>query len=188
MSTRPNSPTLRVVAVLASPSPTGSTAAAVHTMLEGCAEQGADVDTVHLTADSNDAALARIASADAIILASPTYRSTHTSLLGRFLELVERDPTNPDEASLTGKVTAVVMTGASSEHFLAPTALLQVLTCFFGAQVLSPPLYFDRGAFDTTGQMREPSAQLALEHGRALVDLTLACRASEHIGNLRPLV
>jgi FMN reductase len=155
-------------------------------MLEGCSDRGAQVDLLRLDGvSSHDEALESLARADAVILASPTYRSTHTSLLGGFLELVGRDPATDGRPTLAGKVTAVLMTGASAHHFLAPTGLLQIVTCFFGTQVLAPPLYFDKGDFASSGELSTNPAEIAREHGRALVDLAAACRSSR---NLRPLV
>ena len=60
---------------------------------------------------------------------------------------------------------------------------------FFGAQLLSPGLYFPAAAFtdDATGLRDEPR-ELAELHGRALVELATAVRASKVLRTLRPLI
>jgi FMN reductase len=65
---------------------------------------------------------------------------------------------------------------------------VQILTGFFATQVLAPPLYLAASAFSGGGGLHEAPAATARAHGRALVDLALACRASEHVASLRPLV
>jgi FMN reductase len=178
-----------VVGLLASPHGGGSTATALQALLDGCAEAGAETTLFDLgRVAKRDSVLRALERSAAVVFASPTYRATHTSLLGSFLEQVERGGPSESSAPLRGKVTAVVMTAAAPEHFLATERLHYILSAFFAAQVLSPCLSFARSAFGAEGALTEDAHELARLHGRALVDLAVACRASKNISALAPLV
>ncbi|MBQ0826845.1 flavodoxin family protein [Streptomyces tagetis] len=182
---------LKVTAVLASPHGSGSTAAAVDAVLDGCRDAGAVCTLVDLrdgAADGFAGAREAIEEADAVVFASPTYRATHTSLLASFLEGVERGARFETRAPLRGKATAVVMTGAAPEHFLATERLRATLASFYAVQVLSPSLFLTRSAFGPDASLTPDAAGTAVLHGRALVDLAAACRASGNIALLKPLV
>ena len=180
---------LTVVGIVASPHGGGSTAAAVQAFLDGCAAAGAETRLFDLSQVGNRDAVLRVVERSAgVVFGSPTYRATHTSLLGDFLEQIERGGSSESSAPLRGKVTAVVMTAAAPEHFLATERLHFILSSFFAAQVLSPSLFFARSAFGADGALTEEADERARLHGHALVDLAVACRASKHIGALTPLV
>jgi FMN reductase len=178
---------LNIIAVIASPHGGGSTASAAQTMVAACREAGARTNVIDLNEADSPAAVAAVEAADAVIFASPTYRASHTSLLGGFLEHLERGSAWESSAPLKGKATAVLMTGAAPEHFLATEKLRLILSSFFAAQVLSPSLFLTTQAFND----KQPTAatrDLLETHGRALVDLTAAVRSSKHLANLEPLV
>lgn len=182
---------LKVVAVLAGPHGSGSTAVAVGAVLDGCRDAGALVTVVDLREEKSDgfaAAVDALGEADAIVFGSPTYRATHTSLLASFLEHVGRGAKHETRAPLQGKATAVVMTGASAEHFLATEKLRGTLASFYGVQVLAPSLFLTRAAFGQDNSLTADAAEVAALHGRALTDLAAACRASRNIALLKPLV
>jgi FMN reductase len=178
---------LTIVGVVASPSPRGSTVTATWAVLKGCSAAGADVQIVDLhRTPLTESAVARVEEADGVVFGSPVYRATYASALGAFLEQLGRGNRRDRSAPLRGKATAVVMTGQASEHMLATERLQQLLSTFFGSQVLSPPLYLTGASF-ADGELTEPAAQRALLHGRALSDLARACRASAAIQQLTPL-
>ncbi|WP_051821275.1 MULTISPECIES: flavodoxin family protein [unclassified Streptomyces] len=182
---------LRVTAVLASPHGSGATAAAVDAVLDGCREAGAVCTLVDLrdgAADGFAGAVDAVEEADAVVFASPTYRATHTSLLASFLEHVERGARFETRAPLRGKAAAVVMTGAAPEHFLATEGLRATLASFYAVQVLAPSLHLARTAFGPDKSLTADEAATGALHGRALVDLAAACRASGDIARLEPLV
>jgi FMN reductase len=91
-------------------------------------------------------------------------------------------------APLQGKAAAVVLTGASGHHFLAVNDLRDVLSGFFGVQVLAPGLYLDHSAYVDRSTLDEDSLALTAAHGAALADLATAVRASAAMGALRPQV
>jgi FMN reductase len=178
-----------ILGIAASPHGAGTTTAAVGAFLEGSAGAGARTELLELSAvRDHGIVLGAMQRADGIVFGSPTYRATHTSLLGGFLERVGRGGPHEISAPLKGKATAIVMTGAAREHFLATGALQNILSAFFAVQVLSPPLFLARGAVEADGQLAAAARQRAQLHGRALVDLAVACRASKRIAALEPVV
>lgn len=171
-----------VVGIDGSPYGPGKTAAAVAAILAGAASQGAETELV--THDHPDV-LARIGGADAVVLGSPTYRASHTAVLRTLLERIDR---KPGAEPLAGTPVAVVMTGASGEHFLGTRELSTTVAGFFGTQVLAPDLYFPGGDFDAEGRLAGRAAELAELHGQALVDLAAAVKGSAALGRLKPVV
>lgn len=177
-----------MLGLVASPHGGGSTAAAVRLFLSGAAAAGADVDLVDLAhADSADA-IAAMGGADAIVFGSPTYRASHTSLLAGLLEKVERGMAYESSAPLQGKATAIVMTGAAPEHFLATEGLRSKLSAFFATQVLAPSLFLPPAAYGDDKSIGSPFRDLVLLHGAALVELATAIRSSTAMSQLKPLV
>lgn len=171
-----------VLGIDGSPHGPGKTAAAVAAVLAGAATQGAETE---LVTHDHPEVLARIAAADAVVLGSPTYRASHTAALRTLLERIER---NPGAEPLAGTPVAIVMTGASGEHFLGTRELSTTVAGFFGTQVLAPDLYFKAGDFDGEGQPAGKAAELAELHGQALVDLAAAVRGSAALGKLGPVI
>jgi FMN reductase len=82
-----------------------------------------------------------------------------------------------------------VLTGASDHHFLAVEKVRGILGGFFGAQLLSPGLYFPSAAYVEGGAaLQDEQQQLAELHGRALVELATAVGSSRWLRGLRPQV
>ena len=177
---------LRVVGVVGSPTSGGRTDAAVAALLAGCT--GADVEQVSLADTPVEHVLAAMADADAVVLGSPTYRGSFSSLLRSLLEQTQRGRYGETAAPLRGKAAAVVMTAGSAAHYLALGDLRTVLAGFFGVQVLSPGLVLGPDCYADDGTLRPDSATLAAAHGRALADLAVAVRASAAISALEPQV
>lgn len=183
----PSDRPLRIIAIVASPHGGGSTAAAAQVMVGACRGAGADTNVISLVESDSPAVVEAVDAADAVIFASPTYRASHTSLLGGFLERLERGSAWESGAPLRGKATAVLMTGAAPEHFLATEKLRLILSSFFATQVLSPSLFLAAGAFNDK-RPTDNTRELLEAHGRALVDLTAAVRTSKNLSTLEPLV
>jgi FMN reductase len=179
---------MSVLGVVASPHGGGSTLNAVCAVLDGASEGGSMTEVVDLVSSDLAVVVAKIDAADAVVFGSPVYRSSHTALLEQLLEHVQRGAANETSAPLHGKATCIVMTGATSAHFLGTEHLRSILASFFASQVLSPALYLDRGAFDEHNHLDEQSHELALLHGRALVELAQAVRTGKALGQLEPLV
>ncbi|WP_269938871.1 NAD(P)H-dependent oxidoreductase [Arthrobacter sp. HY1533] len=171
-----------VLGIDGSPHGPGKTAAAVAAVLAGAASRGAETE---LVSHDHPEVLARIAAADAVVLGSPTYRASHTAALRTLLERIER---KPGAEPLAGTPVAVVMTGASGEHFLGTRELAASVAGFFGTQVLAPDLYFKGSDFGPEGGPAGRAAELAELHGQALVDLAAAVRGSAALGKLGPVV
>lgn len=184
----PSAEPLTVLGIVASPYGGGSTLAAVRAVLDGARQADAEATLLDLAATALDEAVAAIDAADAVVFGSPTYRASHTSLLASLLEKVERGASTESSAPLRGKATAIVMTGAAGEHFLAPERLRATLASFFATQVLSPSLYLQPSAFDEDRTLNASARETAALEGRALVDLALACRGSKNLAQLAPLV
>jgi FMN reductase len=144
---------------------------------------------VEVSAPPDPDLVARIEAADAVILASPTYRAEVSWPLKALIDHVPRDRIGDGFASpLLGKATALVMTGASDHHFLGGDKVRSVLSGFFGAQVLSPGLYFSHAAFDDDHGLRDSFAVRSRSHGRALVGLASVIRSDADLSAQQPLV
>ncbi|MGA7205309.1 MAG: NAD(P)H-dependent oxidoreductase [Specibacter sp.] len=173
---------MKVLGVDGSPFGPGKTAAAVNAILAGAAAAGAETELIRHDAPD---AVARIAQADAVVFGSPTYRATHTAGLRTLLEKIDR---KPGDEPLAGTPVAVVMTGASGEHFLGTQDLSATLGGFFGTQVLAPDLYFQGRDFDVSGSPTGRAGELCTLHGQALVELAAAVGGSEALAALRAVV
>ena len=83
--------------------------------------------------------------------------------------------------------SAIVGTGASDHHFLAPEKVRGILGGFFAAPLVSPGLYLPSAAFAEGGTalLDEPQQRAEL-HGRALVELATAVGSSRWLRTMRP--
>lgn len=178
----------RVVGVLASPHGSGSTAVVMDTFLSGAQMAGTTTNVIDLAKVTTADAIAAVEACDAVVFGSPTYRAMHTSLLGAFLEGVERGGPSDSTGPLAGKACAILMTGATQSHFLATGRLRAILTDFFACQVLAPSLYITPSSFHEDKRLKDAPREMVLAHGAALVDLAVAVRTSPAIRALRPLV
>ena len=179
---------IKVVGIVASPSVGARTTTAVEGVLAGASESGAKTELIELSAVSLPEAVAAIDRADAVVFGSPVYRATYSALLKDLLERVERGKHGEQTAPLRGKVAALVLTGTSAHHFLAPDGLRNVLVTFSAVQVLSPALYLEHADFADRHTLGAGSGELAVQHGAALADLTIGVRGSKVLSSLEPLV
>ncbi len=180
---------MKVLGIVGSPQKGGRTLAATRTLLRGAADSGCDVEEIELAEEqlATDEILERMDRADAFIFASPVYRARAAYPLKNLLDVVPRGMWGETAAPLQGKACAIALTGATTHHFLAVDDLRSVLSSFFAIQVLSPGLYLSAEAFADRDTLNSESGALAEQHGRALVALAEAVRASDEISCLRPL-
>jgi FMN reductase len=132
-----------VVAIVGNPKPMSRTRAAAELIAErltGTAPT-AVIDVVDLGAGLlgwGDPAVAEakktVLAADALIVASPTYKATYTGLLKLFLDQFG--------AGELGSITTFpVMLGAAANHALAPELTLRPVLTEIGASCPAPSLY-----------------------------------------------
>jgi len=178
-----------VVAVIGSPHAGGRTRVAVDAVLHGAEEEGARTRVVELADTAVPDAIAALEEADAAVFGSPTYRADITAELKALLDATPRGMSYEKGDPLRGTTCATVLTGASDHHFLAVEKVRGILGGFFGAQLLSPGLYLPAAAFTDGGKaLTDDAGGLADRHGRALVELATAVRASTWLRDLRPLI
>jgi FMN reductase len=178
-----------VVAVIGSPHSGGRTRVAVDAVLLGATQEGAETRVVELADTAVPEAVAALDEADAAVFASPTYRADITAQLKALLDATPRGMKYESGDALRGTVCATVLTGASDHHFLAVEKVRGILGGFFGAQLLSPGLYFPSAAYVEGGAaLHDEQQQLAEVHGRALVELATAVGSSQWLRGLRPQV
>jgi FMN reductase len=80
------------------------------------------------------AAVESVCSADAVLVASPTYKATYTGLVKLFLDQIPAD-------GLAGVVGIPLMLGAGPAHALAPELLLKPVLVELGATCPTKALY-----------------------------------------------
>jgi FMN reductase len=108
-------------------------------------------------------AVARITSADAVLIAAPVYRATYPGVLKNLLDIA------PVE-SLQGKPVGIVAMGGSPHHFLGVDWQLRAMLTWFGALVAPTAVYVTGGDFKD-GQLASDSARKDLA---ALVETLIA--------------
>lgn len=134
-----------VIALVGNPNPGGRTTTVAQAVAAAISGGASDrVETVelatvapHLFEWGNEdvkALTARVAEADVIVVACPTYKATFTGLLKAFLDNYGND-------GLAGCRAVPVMVGAAPEHALAPEVHLRPLLVELGASVPSRGLY-----------------------------------------------
>ncbi|MEM8922602.1 MAG: NAD(P)H-dependent oxidoreductase [Actinomycetota bacterium] len=136
-----------VVAVIGNPNPGGRTtrvAEAVATAIASAAGPDSTTETIelaglapHLFEWGNEevaATRARVAAADVIVAACPTYKASVSGLLKSFLDYYDND-------GLAGRRAVPVMVGAAPQHALAPEVHLRPVLVELGASVPSRGLY-----------------------------------------------
>lgn len=177
-----------IIGLAGGPEPGGRTSTAVAGILAGAQEHGADTRLIELAELPLPDVVAAVESADAVVIGSPVYRATYSSLLKGVLEGLERGKGSDTTAPLRATPAAIVLTGASAHHFLAVDHLRNVLAGFFAVQVLSPGLYLDHSAYLDRTTLDDASKDLTAAHGAALVDLAAAIRSSAALAAMRPLI
>ncbi len=138
---------LDIAVVIGNPNPGGRTTKvgqAVAAAVAAGSPAGGEVETIELADvagvlfewgnDDVAALTARVANADVIVTACPTYKATYTGLLKAFLDNYGND-------GLAGCRAVPVMVGAAPAHALAPEVHLRPLLVELGASVPSRGLY-----------------------------------------------
>lgn len=133
-----------ILAVSGSPSPNSRTVAAVDHALAHLASHGhttshlaiRDLPPVDLLAGSRGTpavreAIAALAHADGVIVATPIYKASYTGLLKSYLDLLP-------ENALAGKVVLPVATGGTVGHLLAIDYALRPVLTALGADHVVP--------------------------------------------------
>ena len=162
-----------IVVVIGNPNPGGRTtrvgeavaaAIAAGTETAGIGDD-ATVETIELAeiaahlfewGNEDVAALtARVANADVIVAACPTYKATFTGLLKAFLDNYGND-------GLAGCRAVPVMVGAAPNHALAPEVHLRPLLVELGASVPSRGLYVLESEVDDLDAVVGPWAEQAV--------------------------
>lgn len=185
---------LRIVTVVGSATPPGRLRRAVEESGARAAERdGAAVELIDLAdvriaaadgrppqqlGDDTAAALASIAAADAVVLATPVYRGSFTGVLKNLLDHV------PVEA-LQGTPVGIVAMGATPHHFLGAERHLRDVLAFFGALVAPVAVYLTSADFADGAPAEPAAADLDTLH-EALATLARATGGAP-LGGARPL-
>lgn len=172
-----------------SPVGKGRTSTALEAILAACAAQGRTTRIVHLGGEEalpTSDVLAAMRDADAFVFGSPIYRASYASPFKALLDQTPRGMWGETEAPLTGKVAAVVATGASHHHFLGLGDMREILACFFACHVVSPGLYLSHASFDESHSLDEDAAERARLQGLALVELANAVAGSSALRAVTP--
>ena len=157
---------MTVAVVIGNPNPGGRTTTVGEAVGNAiaAARGGDEVVTIelatiasHLFEWGNDdvkATTERVAAADVIVTACPTYKATYTGLLKAFLDQYGTD-------GLAGCKAVPVMVGAAPNHALAPEVHLRPLLVELGASVPSRGLYMLDSAMETLDDVVSTWAETA---------------------------
>lgn len=122
-----------------------------------------------LQADLTDPAIARalalVAQADAIVIATPVYKASYTGLLKAFLDLLEQD-------GLDNKLVLPLATGGSQSHMLVLDYALRPVLASLSPRTILP------GIYATSDQLR-----WSAESGLTL-DSPIAARVARGVAQL----
>lgn len=142
---------MSVILISGSPSPSSSSARLLHHIGERLASHGHHVGRLHvrelpaaalLHGDSSDPAIARalaqVAGADAVVIATPIYQASFAGALKCFLDLLAQD-------GLDGKLVLPVATGGSQSHLLALDYALRPVLAALAARFILPGIYAASG-------------------------------------------
>jgi FMN reductase len=94
-----------------------------------------------------------VASASAVILATPVYRGSLTGVLKNFLDHLPAD-------ALHGTPTAIVAMGATDHHYLGVDRHLRDILAFFGALVTPSSVYLTSADFSSGAPGPRAAAEL----------------------------
>jgi NAD(P)H-dependent FMN reductase len=100
--------------------------------------------------DDTATVVAKLAAADAVLLATPVYRATYTGALKNLLDQT------PLEA-LQAKPVAIVAMGATLHHYLGADWQLRSVLAWFGALTLPTSVYLTSSQF-SEGKLSDQSA------------------------------
>ena len=138
---------MSVILISGSPSPSSSGARLLHHIGERLASHGHVVSRLQvrdlppaalLHADCSDPAivraLAQVAAADAVVIATPIYQASFSGALKCFLDLLP-------QAGLDGKLVLPLATGGSQSHLLALDYALRPVLSALAARFILPGIY-----------------------------------------------
>lgn len=120
-------------------------------------------------------AVARVAAAEAVLIAAPVYRASFPGVLKNLLDVA------PVEA-LCGKPVGIVAMGGSPHHYLAVDSQLRPVLAWFGALVAPTAVYLTGGDF-RDGQLVSDTARQDLS---ALAETLIALARRLDPAALRP--
>jgi FMN reductase len=130
-------------------------------------------------ADDTATAIAALAAARALVLATPVYRGSMTGSLKNLLDLAP-------VPALQGKAVGLVAMGASDHHFLGAERHLRDVLAFFGAIVMPVAVYLNSGDF--SDGVPSDRAEAALDQlFIATVEVTAALAGKAAVGEPAPL-
>lgn len=112
---------------------------------------------------SLDEALAAVAAADRLLLATPVYRATYSGLLKLLLDHLPQE-------GLAGKAVILAATAISPAHFLSVDTGLRVVVASLSGWSVPTPVYAVPADFDEAGR---PGEHLRESLARALAESTL---------------
>lgn len=92
-------------------------------------------------------AVAKVAAAAGIVIASPVYRATYTGVLKNFLDILPVD-------ALRDKPVGIAVVGASLHHYLGVDTGVRSVLAWFGALALPTSVYLTSSDFDAA---KEPT-------------------------------
>jgi FMN reductase len=176
--TTTNYPSMSVILISGSPSPTSSSARLLHHIGERLASHGHLVGRLQvrelppaalLHGDGSDPAIARalaqVAAADAVVIATPIYQASFAGGLKCFLDLLP-------QAGLDGKLVLPLATGGSQSHLLALDYALRPVLSALAARFILPGIY-------------AASSQLAWDGDKGLtLDAPVASRVARGVDQL----
>jgi len=128
-------------------------------------------------------ALAQVAAADLVLVATPIYKAAYSGLLKSFLDLLPQD-------GLRGKTVLPLATGGSTAHLLALDYALKPVLGALGARHILDSVYATDAQFDTDPVLgRRPQAEVLERLARALAPLEAPASrlaAAEHLRRAHP--
>ena len=122
--------------------------------------------------DDTPEAVRRVQDADAVIIATPTYRGTFSGALKNFLDLLPRE-------ALLGKPVGLIASGGSPHHFLSIDMGLRPVLAWFGACVLPGSVYVENADFANGALVEERTRDGLTQLGEALTAFTERLRDSD---------
>lgn len=145
-----------IAVVVGNPNPGGRTTKGGQAVAAAIAADGDSVETYELADVASklfewenadvSALTAKVAAADIVVVASPTYKATYTGLLKAFLDNYGND-------GLAGCAAVPVMVGAAPNHALALEVHLRPLLVELGATVPSRGLYLLEDQMDALDEV-----------------------------------
>lgn len=187
---------LNVLGITGSPTPSSRSTALMRAALASLAPVAGTVNEIDvrslpaaalLHADFADPrivdALAQVAAADLVLVATPIYKAACSGLLKSFLDLLPQD-------GLRGKTVLPLATGGSPAHLLALDYSLKPVLGALGARHILDGVYATDAQFDTDAVLgRRPQAQVLERLARALAPLAApapSLAVAEHLRRAHP--